>query len=358
MLGQRRYDIDWVRVIAIALLMVYHVAIVFQPWGLMIGFMTNSDSWESLWLPMAMLNIWRIPILFFIAGMGIFFSFQNKNWIELLKERGLRIGVPYLFGALVIVPSYLLLLQNYYDWKFQYLPQSSHLWFLGNILCYVLLAILPLHYFKKSMNSLIKVKIRKLFSSPFIFLVVIVCFIMETVIINPATYEMYALTAHGFFLGLLAFIFGILFAFSGERFWNNLIKFRWLYLFFTLLFFYLRTESYFSFPKKINQSIETCLWIFAILAFAKLYFNFSNKTLTYLSKAAYPVYILHMMFLGLSCSFILPLSINVEIKFCLILTGTIVGSLVSFHLIKRNRYLRLIFGIETYSGKVSVFSCP
>ena len=89
---ERRYDVDWIRVITIALLIVYHVAIVFQPWGLMIGFMTNTENWLSLWLPMSFLNVWRIPILFFIAGMGLCFSFRNRSWKELLKERLLRIG--------------------------------------------------------------------------------------------------------------------------------------------------------------------------------------------------------------------------------------------------------------------------
>ena len=54
---ERRYDIDWVRVIAIGLLLIYHVAIGFQPWGIMIGFIANKQPWESLWIPMAMLNI-------------------------------------------------------------------------------------------------------------------------------------------------------------------------------------------------------------------------------------------------------------------------------------------------------------
>lgn len=342
----RKHFIDWIRVIAIALLMVYHVAIVFQPWGLMIGFMVNTEPWDSLWIPMTMLNVWRIPILFFIAGIGVYYSFQNRNWHQLLKERALRIGIPFVFGIVFIVPLYLLILQNYYDWKLQYIPQSSHLWFLGNILCYVIVSIVPLYYIKREANSLFVTKLRKLFSNPIVFLIVIICFVLETIIVNPPIYEMYASTTHGFFLGWLAFIFGCFFAISGEGFWNNLVKFRWLFMLLAILFFIARVNNYVSFPKKVNLPIETCLWVFTIFSFAKQYLNIPHRKLTYFSKAAYPVYILHMIFLGLSCSLILPLEMNAQIKFCGVLTGTIVGSLFCYEIIKRIKYLRLLFGIR------------
>lgn len=341
----RRYDIDWIRVIAIALLMVYHVAIVFQPWGLMVGFMTNSESWESLWLPMTLLNVWRIPILFFIAGMGMFFSFKNRTWQQLLKERALRIGLPYLFGIVLINPVYTFILQKYYDWKLQYLPTSAHLWFLGNILCYVLLTILPLYFLKRGANSPFVAWLRKAFSNLYIFPIIIACFVLETLVVNPPVYEMYAATAHGFFLGWLAFIIGILFAFSGDGFWNMLVRYRWLFLSLAILFFIMRIGNYWSFSMKINLPIETCLWVFSVFGFGKRYLDFSNNSLAYFSKAAYPVYILHMVFLGLTCSLILPLVINVQLKFCLILLGTISGSLFCYELIRRNKYAGILFGI-------------
>ncbi len=38
---ERRYDIDWLRVIAIGLLLIYHIAIVFQPWAMFLGICTK-----------------------------------------------------------------------------------------------------------------------------------------------------------------------------------------------------------------------------------------------------------------------------------------------------------------------------
>lgn len=346
MITERRYDLDWIRVIAIALLIAYHVAVVFQPWGLMIGFITNSESWEKLWLPMTILNVWRIPILFFVSGMGVFFSFQHRNWKQLLKERALRIGIPFVFGFVLIAPIYLLILQNYYGWKLQYIPQMAHLWFLGNILCYIMLSIVPLHLLRSKTNSLLAIKLRKLFSSYFIFPLIVFFFITETVLVNPIIYEMYAETLHGFVLGFLAFISGYLFVFSGDRFWNNLVKLKWFFLLLAVLFFTTRTNGYFSLPLQINLPIETCLWIFSIFAFAKQYLNKSNHLLPYLSRATYPVYILHMIFLGLSANFVLPLAMSVQLKFCCILLGTISGSLLCYELIKRIHYLSLLLGIS------------
>src|SRR5687767_13305909 len=99
----RRYDIDWVRVIAIGLLLIYHVAIGFQSWGILISFITSNEPWESLWLPMAMLNVWRIPLLFYVSGMGVYFAIQNRSWKQLLLERAGRILLPFLFGIVLIV---------------------------------------------------------------------------------------------------------------------------------------------------------------------------------------------------------------------------------------------------------------
>jgi len=146
----RRYDIDWLRVIAIGLLLVYHVAIGFQSWGIMIGFITNDKPWSSLWIPMTMLNVWRIPLLFFVSGMGVYFAIQNRNWKQLIKERARRIFIPFVFGIFVIVPIQLYLLQRYYHWEVNYLAGPAHLCFLGNIIVYVIILSPVFFYLKKN----------------------------------------------------------------------------------------------------------------------------------------------------------------------------------------------------------------
>ena len=133
----RRYDIDWLRVIAIGLLLIYHIVIGFLPWGVFIQFIQSNTSLESLWMPMTMLNIWRIPLLFFVSGMGVYFAIRKRNWKQLLVERSKRILLPLVFGVLFIVPLHILLWQKYYNQDIGYSTHLGHLWFLANIFIYV-----------------------------------------------------------------------------------------------------------------------------------------------------------------------------------------------------------------------------
>ena len=158
---------------------------------------------------------------------------------------------------------------------------------------------------------------------------------------------MYASTLHGFFLGWLAFIFGFLFAFSGDSFWNNLVNYRWVFLASSVILFAIRIGNYATFPNQINLPIETCLWVFTIFAFAKVYLNRPHKSLKYFSQAAYPIYIVHMIFLGLSSHFILPMDLNVKVKFIAILSATIGASVIAYELINRIKYLKILFGIKS-----------
>ena len=97
-----------------------------------------------------MLNVWRIPLLFFVSGMGVYFAMQHRNWKQLLKERAGRILIPFVFGIFVIVPIHIYLLQSHYQWELSYQPGPGHLWFLGNIFAYVIILSPVFYYLKKN----------------------------------------------------------------------------------------------------------------------------------------------------------------------------------------------------------------
>lgn len=343
----RRYDIDWLRVIAIGLLLIYHIAIVFQPWGVFIAFITSKESLESIWIPMSLLNVWRIPLLFFVSGMGVCLAMKKRNWKQLIGERSLRIFLPYIAGIFLIVPLHLFIFQDYYGTSFAYSPNPGHLWFLGNIFSYVLILIGVFYLLKHKENNLLKKGLQKLYSNPLSLLLIAILFIIETLLTKPADYAMYAMTAHGFWLGLLAFWFGFTFIYTGDVFWKTVLKWKWLYLGLGIVLFTIR---YWYFNLKAPDfliPIETVAWILAIFGFGHQYLNKGGKVLSYLSEAAYPVYIIHMAYLYLGAYLILPLEINIILKFILVNLFTAVACLVTYELIiKRVFFLRPLFGLK------------
>lgn len=344
----RRYDIDWLRVIAIGFLLVYHTAICFQPWGFMLGFITNDKALEALWIPMAMLNLWRIPILFFISGMGVYFASQHRSWKQLLQERAKRILVPFIFGMFCIVPIQIFIAQRYYHQPIQYIPNPAHLWFLGNIFIYLLLLLPLLYYQKRNENSRCLIQLKKILASPLCLLIVITAFIAEALLVNPMLYELYAMTGHGFFLGFLAFFFGVLFMLGGAPFWTMLQRWRWVLLCIAVaLYVYRLLQVQMKVPHLVLV-IESECWIFSLLAFGYTFLNHPGKTLRYLGQATYPIYIIHMIVLYLAASLIFPLSMAVPLKFVVVLLLTVTGSLAIYEfIIKRVNIIRYLFGLKS-----------
>ena len=342
----RRYDIDWLRVITIGLLLIYHIAIVFQPWGVFIGFIQSENSLESIWIPMSMINVWRIPLLFFVSGMGVCFAIKKRNWKQLILERTQRIFVPFLFGMLFIVPIHILIWQQYYNQDIVFAPHQGHLWFLKNIFVYVIALSPVFFYLRKHKNGSINRWLKKLFSNPLGLLLIVAAFMLEAVLVNPESYEMYALTWHGFSLGMLAFLFGFTFVLSGETFWPTILKWRWLFITLALTLFVNRYVQFELKAPNYMMAIESCMWIFAVFGFAYKYLNHPSKTLSYLSQGAYPIYIIHMIFLYLGSVLILPLEIPTLVKFILVIAFTFIGCFALYELIRRVPFLRPLFGLK------------
>ena len=116
----RRYDEDWLRVSALGLLILYHVVVGFQPWAKALLFIQNDQTLEALWILMGMFNVWLIPILFVVSGMGVCFAMEKRDWKALLKDRTWRILIPF-GGIFLHLPD-------------QYLYRHKILWWRGWVL--------------------------------------------------------------------------------------------------------------------------------------------------------------------------------------------------------------------------------
>lgn len=347
MITERRHDIDWLRVIAIGLLLIYHIAIIFQPWAMFIGFIRSDELLVELWKPMTMLNVWRIPLLFYVSGMGVFFAIQKRTIKQLLFERAKRIGLPYVFGIFAIVPLHFLIFQKYYGQQLSYFAHPAHLWFLGNIAIYISVFFPFFYAMMKNYEGNFRKRLSAFMSNPLGPLSISVFFVAEVLIVNPESFSLYAQTMHGYFNGFLAFFFGFLFVYVGKELWITLLKWRGFYTGIALIMYIIRLTAFEGNAPNYFVAIESNLWIFGALGFGYKYLNKPSKILTYLSSAAYPVYIIHMFALYLASLLILPLEISGILKFIGIVVLTFVLCFLIFEfIIKRNEFLKPFFGMK------------
>ena len=344
----RRHDVDWLRVLALGLLIVYHVVVSFQPWAKFLFFIQNKQSLEWLWIFMGMINIWRIPILFMISGMGVRFAMERRNWKQLLKDRTVRILIPYVFGFFFICPISAYVAMNYFGKEPQYVPNPGHLWFLANIFFYILLLLPFLTYLKNRPGNFIFRFLQKLFRMPFGIYFMALPLVLEAWLVNPENYPGYAHTAHGGWLGMVCFLMGFIFISLKNVFWQAVEGVRrsafavafFLYLI-RLVFFQLEGEPV------VLTAFESMSWMLSIFGYGSLYLNKPSQKLAYFSKAVYPVYIVHMPLQYFFSYYIIPLLLPAVVKLVFLLVLTFGGSLVIYEFaLKRIKWVRPLFGLK------------
>ncbi len=122
---ERRYDIDWLRVILFGLLIPFHVAIgvYWSTYGEEVNpnigppptellasqedqerFVDENgpytaDSVNFTSMVLHWMHQWRLAALFMISGMGTSFAFRKRDWKVFLRERVTRLIIPMFFGA-------------------------------------------------------------------------------------------------------------------------------------------------------------------------------------------------------------------------------------------------------------------
>lgn len=349
----RRYDVDALRVIAIGLLLVYHTAICFQPWGGMIGFLVAPRGWPEIWPAMTMLNVWRIPLLFFISGMGLQMALGSKTWKQVYSDRWKRIGIPLVFGSFVVVPLQLLIVLYHYQQPMQYRPGMAHLWFLGNILVYLLVLVPLAHLVPGRVKALFKRMTSGYLGTAALLLLIMLLLVAEAIVMNPRPFELYAFTMHGWVMGFLAFLGGYLLMAAGEQAWLVLKKVKWVLLIIAFLLYIQRIYPQAIIAEGIFLSLESTLWIFGIFGVANTYLNKPSAFFTKWKEAAYPVYILHMFFLHLGSVLLFPLELPAPLSFLLLLLFVLAGSIATYWLVVRKvKWLRWLFGLGAAKMKI------
>ena len=97
----RRSDLDWLRVTAFGLLILYHSGMAWSGWH------WHLNSTEDIaWLREAMrfVNRWRMPLIFLVSGGAIVLALGLRSPGAFAVDRLRRLLLPLAFGMIVLVP--------------------------------------------------------------------------------------------------------------------------------------------------------------------------------------------------------------------------------------------------------------
>jgi glucans biosynthesis protein C len=154
----RLTELDWVRIAAFALLVLYHVGMYYVSWGWHVKSPRPAPGLET---GMLLLNPWRLPLLFVVSGAAT--ALMAASGRALVGPRSLRLLLPLALGMVLVVPpqAYLEAQQRfgygggYGEFLRLYfsghrglcdgagclvLPTWNHLWFLPYLWLYTVLA--------------------------------------------------------------------------------------------------------------------------------------------------------------------------------------------------------------------------
>lgn len=100
--SERHYGMDWLRIAAFALLILYHVGMVLAPWHWVVK---SATTYPALIAPMAFVTPWRLALLFAVSGYASAkLLAKSGSTGAFLHARNLRLLVPLAFGMAVLVP--------------------------------------------------------------------------------------------------------------------------------------------------------------------------------------------------------------------------------------------------------------
>jgi glucan biosynthesis protein C len=362
----QRYEfLDWLRVIAIFVLIFFHTGMLFVGWGWHI---TNHEVIEGLQWPMDLAHRLRMPLLFVIAGAGMWFALQRRSGGSFTRERTLRLLIPAIIGMFLIVPPQVYIERiahgqwhgGYLDFylqrvlQFQPYPAGNfswhHLWFIIYLYVYVLL-LLPLMLWWREMRPALK-------PGAWILLLALPLGINEALLkpIFPETHNL----VHDWYVFnhyLLFTIYGFVLA-SSPASWDWLADFRRASLAIALSFtigllsaFKADLIRHGSSADAFLANVFTWTWLLVFLGFGRRYLSFGNRLLSWARDASYPIYILHQTVIIVIAYFVIRQSWAPWTKYWVVAGATLVTCFVLYEfLIRRVTVLRFAFGMKKTSS--------
>lgn len=369
---ERRYDLDWLRVIAFALLMLFHTGMMFVSWY---WHVKNSETSVALEWTMRFLHEWRMPLLFFISGAAVWFAMEKYALGGYLRERFLRLLLPLGFGMLVIIPPQVYFERQFQGWSYTSFlefyptiftsggyPEGNlswhHLWYIPYIFTYSILLVPLFLLLRTGKGRQVLALIRRgLCRTGALYLLCLPLAVSDLCLRPGWPGDANNLVADwaNFTGKALIFLTGFILC-SGEDVWAAIERYRLrsvgLGLVSTALLYWcwysewapegLAWQGY-----RVLRALNVWCWLLALLGLGRRHLSFNHPFLKYATEAVYPWYIMHQTVIVMIGYYVARWNLGLWWKYAVVLAAmTIVTGALHEFIIRRSRVLRPLFGLK------------
>jgi len=377
-LHTRRYDLDWLRIIAFGLLIFYHIGMFYVSWDFHVKSTHAGPTIEPL---MKLINPWRMTVLFIISGIALRYAMDRAPVGRFLWKRFWRLLLPLVFGIHVIVApqSWLELLEKqeitatFWPFYKTYLagqsdysiivPTWNHLWYLAYLIVYTftLAAIYPLIKKVGARRKTAHSRLPWLYSA--VVIIPVVIFALHENWLEDVFPSTHALvddwSNHLLYFPfiLLAFIYA-----KSQSVWQIIDRLFvpaclaggllaiWQLFVWSLTADDVGAVPYIEIWVVLHSLAEPAYaWACILVAFGlvRRFANRSSPALSYMTEAIFPWYILHQTFIVMAGFWFTRKDIPAITEFICVTCATIAGCLLTHEIIiRRSRLLRPVFGLK------------
>lgn len=372
---RRRYDLDWLRVIAFGLLIFYHVGMYYVTWGWHIKSPYASDFLEPA---MMLLNPWRLSLLFVISGVALRFAadkaFEAGSGLSFTWGRFWRLFLPLAFATFVLVspqsyyellaageiqPGFLAFYEGYIDfdqrWEL-FTPTYNHLWYVLYLIIYTLV-LLPVIALVRRWDA--PGWLARLLQSPLLLFVPVLPFLLyrfTTDIMSPETHDI--MKDWGAHIRYGSYVLVGVLAAKNRAFWDGVARWWKLSLGMAVAAAFVLTPVWSNWeeltvdglPMQIARAARIFyIWwvIVALFGLAQRFLNRPSPRLSYLTEAIFPYYILHQTLIIIIGANVSPFLLGGLPEFIAVAGLTALGCvLLHEYVIRHLGPLRPLFGLK------------